>query len=73
MKTNPWFLVLDLIEFEAVPAKTTYMQSNASYFESDFQTNNRLFTQNNRLLLSAEVETCLILEISADLNSFRER
>jgi len=31
MKRNPWLLVLVLIESEAVPAKTTYMQSNVSY------------------------------------------
>jgi len=73
--------VLDLIESEAVPAKTTYVQSNASYssrldfhtLKADFQTNNWLFTRNNRLFLSAEAETGLISEILADLNSFRER
>jgi len=74
MKTNPWLLVLDMIESEAVPAKTAYMQSNASYsrrldfhiLKADFQTNNRFF-------LSAEAKTVLISEISAVLNIFRER
>jgi len=66
--------VLDLIDSKAVPTKTTYMQSNASYsskldfhtLKADFQTNNRLFTRNNRLFLLAEAETGLILKISAD-------
>ena len=62
MKTNPWLLVLDLIESEAVPTKTAYIQSDASYstrldfhiLKADFQTNNQLFTRNNRLFLSTE-------------------
>jgi len=81
MKTNPWLLVLDLIESEAVPAKTTYIQSNAFYnsrlvlhiLKTKFQKNNRLFTRNNRLFLSAEAETVMILEISAVLDNSRER
>jgi len=81
MKTTPWLFVLVLIESEAVPAKIAYIQSNASYnsrldfhmLEADFQTNNRLFIRNNWLFLSAEAETVLISEISAVLNSFRER
>jgi len=68
MKTNPWLLVLDLIESEAFPAKAPYLQSNASYssrldfhiLKADLQTNNRLFTRNNQLFLSAKAETILI-------------
>jgi len=60
-------LVLDLIESEAIPAKITYRQSNASYSSRlDFHTlkayfliNNWLFTPNNRLFLSATAETVL--------------
>ena len=81
IKTNLWLLVLDLIESEAVPAKTAYIQSNASYnsrldfhmLKTIFHTNNRLFTRNNRLFLSAEAETVLISEISVVLNNSRER
>ena len=81
MKTNPWLLVLDLIESETIPVKTTYIQSSVSYnsrlvchkLKTMFQTNNRLFTRNNRLFLSAEAETVMISEISAVLNNFRER
>jgi len=81
MKTNPWLLVLDLTESKAVPAKTTYIQSNASYnskldfhmLKTIFQTNNRLFTRNNRLFLSAEVETVMISEISTVFNQFQRR
>jgi len=81
MKTNPWLLVLDLTESEAVPAKTTYIQSNAFYnsrlvlhiLKTRFQTNNQLFTRNNWLFLSAEAETILISDISAVLNNSRER
>jgi len=81
MKTNPWFLVLDLIESEAVPVKTTYIQSNVSYnsrldfhmLKTIFQTNNRLFTRNKQLFLLAEAETIMISEISTILNNSRER
>jgi len=81
-------LVFDLIESESVPAKIAYIQSNASYNSRlDFHTlkayfqinnqlftrNNRLFTRNNQLFLSVVAETILISEISADLNSIRER
>jgi len=60
-------LMFDLIESEAVPAKIAYLQSNASYSSRlDFHTlkayfliNNPLFTQNNRLFLSAAAETVL--------------
>jgi len=52
MKTNPWLLVLDLIESEEVLAKTAYIQSNVSYnsrldfhmLKTIFQTNSWLFT-----------------------------
>jgi len=80
MKTDPWLLVLDLIESEAFPVKTAYIQSNVSYssmldfhmLKTIFQTNNRLFTRNDRLFLSTEAETVLISKIPADLNTFRE-
>jgi len=73
--------VFDLIESEAVPVKTAYIQSNVSYIsrldfhmlKTIFQTNNRLFTRNNRLFLSAEAETVMISEISVVLNNSRER
>jgi len=81
MKTNPWLLVLDLIEYEAVPTKTAYIQSNVNYnsrlyfhmLKTIFQTNNRLFTRNNRWFLSAEAEIVMISEISTGLNNSRER
>jgi len=59
-------LVFDLIESEAVPAKIAYIQSNASYSSRlDFLTLKAYFLINNRLFLSAAVETILMLEISA--------
>jgi len=30
MKKNPWLLVLDLFEYEAVPAKQNFMQYTTS-------------------------------------------
>ena len=60
-------LVFDLIESKAVPAKIAYIQSNASYsnrldlhtLKAYFLINNRLFTRNSRLFLSAAAETVL--------------
>ena len=72
-------LVFDLIESEAVPARITYIQSNASYISRlDFHTlkayfliNNRLFTRNNQLFLSATAENSFILDILIDFTSFK--
>jgi len=74
-------LVLDLIESEAVPAKIAYIQSNASYnsrldfntLKAYFQINNRLFTRNNRLFLSAEVETILIIRDFSRFKQFQRK
>jgi len=63
-------LVFDLIESEAVPAKKTYIPSNASYSSKlDFHTLKALI--NNCLFLSAAAENSFILEILTELNSFR--
>jgi len=71
-------LVFDLIESEALLAKIAYIQSNPSYSSKlDFHTlkayfliNNRLFTRNNRLFLSAAAENSFISKILTDLTSF---
>jgi len=74
MKTNPWLLVFDLIEYEAVLVKTAYIQSNVSYNSRlDFHMLKTIFQTNNRLFLSAEAKTVMISEISAVLNNSRER
>jgi len=66
--------VLDLIESKAVPAKTSYIQSNVSYSSKlDFHILKTIFQTNNRLFLSTEAETVLISEISADLNNSIDR
>ena len=66
--------MFDLIESEAVPAKKAFKLSNASYnsklyfyiFQAYTMINNRLFTRNNRLFLSAAAENTFISEILTD-------